>query len=140
MLNRSQLREKIMVILYQIYFYRQANIEYKVEDVIKENLEIDNDFVKDIVYGVLEKEEEIDKIINKYIENWKIDRLGKTDQAIFRMSTYELLFYDTPEIVAINEGIELAKKYSDEKVVNMLNAILDNIMKEEKDEWKVFKY
>ena len=123
-----------MVILYQIYFYRQANIEYKVEDVIKENLEIDNGFVKDIVYGVLEKEEEIDKIINKYIENWKIDRLGKTDQAIFRMSTYELLFYDTPEIVAINEGIELAKKYSDEKVVNMLNAILDNIMKEEKDE------
>ncbi len=123
-----------MVILYQIYFYRQANIEYKVEDVIKENLEIDNDFVKDIVYGVLEKEEEIDKIINKYIENWKIDRLGKTDQAIFRMSTYELLFYDTPEIVAINEGIELAKKYSDEKIVNMLNAILDNIMKEEKDE------
>lgn len=123
-----------MVILYQIYFYRQANIEYKVEDVIKENLEIDNDFVKDIVYGVLEKEEEIDKIINKYIENWKIDRLGKTDQAIFRMSTYELLFYDTPEVVAINEGIELAKKYSDEKVVNMLNAILDNIMKEEKDE------
>ena len=140
MLNSSQLREKIMVILYQIYFYRQANIEYKVEDVIKENLEIDNDFVKDIVYGVLEKEEEIDKIINKYIENWKIDRLGKTDQAIFRMSTYELLFYDTPEIVAINEGIELAKKYSDEKIVNMLNAILDNIMKEEKDEWKVFKY
>ena len=134
MLNRSQLREKIVVILYQIYFYRQANIEYKVEDVIKENLEIDNDFVKDIVYGVLEKEEEIDKIINKYIENWKIDRLGKTDQAIFRMSTYELLFYDTPEIVAINEGIELAKKYSDEKIVNMLNAILDNIMKEEKDE------
>ena len=122
------------MVLYQIYFYRQANIEYKVEDVIKENLEIDNDFVKDIVYGVLEKEEEIDKIINKYIENWKIDRLGKTDQAIFRMSTYELLFYDTPEIVAINEGIELAKKYSDEKIVNMLNAILDNIMKEEKDE------
>ena len=124
-----------MVILYQIYFYRQANIGYKVEDVIKENLEVDNDFVKDIVYGVLEKEKELDEIINKYIENWKIDRLGKTDQAIFRLSSYELLYYDTPSIVAINEGVELAKKYSDEKVVKMLNAILDNIMKEEKDEW-----
>lgn len=123
-----------MVILYQIYFYRQANISYKVEDVIKENLEVDNDFVKDIVYGVLEKEKELDEIINKYIENWKIDRLGKTDQAIFRLSSYELLYYDTPSIVAINEGVELAKKYSDEKVVKMLNAILDNIMKEEKDE------
>ena len=123
-----------MVILYQIYFYRQANISYKVEDVIKENLEVDNDFVKDIVYGVLEKEKKLDEIINKYIENWKIDRLGKTDQAIFRLSSYELLYYDTPSIVAINEGVELAKKYSDEKVVKMLNAILDNIMKEEKDE------
>ena len=123
-----------MVILYQIYFYRQANISYKVEDVIKENLEVYNDFVKDIVYGVLEKEKELDEIINKYIENWKIDRLGKTDQAIFRLSAYELLYYDTPSIVAINEGVELAKKYSDEKVVKMLNAILDNIMKEEKDE------
>lgn len=134
MLNRSKLREKIMVILYQIYFYRQSKIDYEIDKVIKENIDIDNDFVKDIVYGVLEHEEELDKLINKYIENWKIDRLGKTDQAIFRLSTYELLYYDTPSIVAINEGIELAKKYSDEKVVKMLNAILDNIMKEEKDE------
>ena len=130
-LNRSKLREKTMVILYQIYFYRQSNIEYDVDDVIKENLEIDNDFVKDIVFGVLEKEEFLDEKINKYIENWTIDRLGKTDQAILRMSTYELLFYDTPKIVSINEGIELAKKYSDEKIVKMVNAILDSIMNNE---------
>lgn len=130
-LNRSELREKIMIVLYQIYFYRQANIEYKVEDVIKENLEIENDFVSDIVYGVLENEEYLDKTINKYIENWTINRLGKTDQAILRLSAYELLFYDTPHIVAINEGIELSKKYSDEKIVKMTNAILDNIMNNE---------
>lgn len=130
-LNRSELREKIMVILYQIYFYRQSKMEYDVESVIKENLPIENKFVNDIVYGVLDNEKELDKIINKYMENWNITRLGKTDQAILRLSTYELLKYDTPNIVAINEGIELAKKYSDEKVVKLINAILDTILNEE---------
>ena len=130
-LNRSEFREKIMVILYQIYFYRQSKMEYDVESVIKENLPIENKFVNDIVYGVLDNEKELDKIINKYMENWNITRLGKTDQAILRLSTYELLKYDTPNIVAINEGIELAKKYSDEKVVKLINAILDTILNEE---------
>lgn len=130
-LNRSELREKIMVILYQIYFYRQSKMEYDVESVIKENLPIENKFVNDIVYGVLDNEKELDKLINKYMENWNITRLGKTDQAILRLSTYELLKYDTPNIVAINEGIELAKKYSDEKVVKLINAILDTILNEE---------
>ena len=121
----------MIVSLYQIYFYRQSKMEYDVESVIKENLPIENKFVNDIVYGVLDNEKELDKIINKYMENWNITRLGKTDQAILRLSTYELLKYDTPNIVAINEGIELAKKYSDEKVVKLINAILDTILNEE---------
>lgn len=129
--NRSELREKIMVILYQIYLYEKNKMNYDVKDVIKENCEIDNDFVNAIVYGVLEKEKELDKIINKYLIDWSISRLGKTDQAILRLSTYELLYYDTPNVVAINEGIELAKKYSDEKVVGMINATLDKILDNE---------
>lgn len=129
--NRSQLREKAMIILYQIYLYKNSNIKYEVKDIIKENLEVDNDFVNDIVYGVIDKEKDIDKAIDKYIIDWKIDRLGKTDQAILRISTYELLYYDTPNIVAINEGIELAKKYSDEKISKMINGILDSILDNE---------
>ena len=129
--NRSELREKAMIILYQIYLYRNSNIEYTTEDIIKDNIEIENKFVNDIVYGVLDNEKNIDKIINKYIIDWKIERLGKTDQAILRISTYELLYYDTPNIVAINEGIELAKKYSDEKISKMINGILDSILNNE---------
>ena len=131
MMNRSELREKIMIILYQIYFYKSSNIKYEVKDVIKEVYDRENKFISDIVFGVIEKEDEIDKVINKYIIEWKISRLGNTDQAILRMSTFELLFYDTPNIVAINEGIELSKKYSDEKVTKMINAILDNILNNE---------
>lgn len=133
-LNRSKLREKIMVILYQVYLYRQSGLEYNVEEIISENVEIKNDFVNDIVFGVLKEEKKLDELINKYTENWTIDRLGKTDQAILRLSTYELVFYDTPEVVAINEGIELAKKYSDEKIAKMVNGILDSILKEEENE------
>ena len=61
------------------------------------------------------------------MKDWTVSRLGNIDKAIFRMSTYELLYTNTPHVVSINEGIELSKKYSDEKVTKMLNAVLDNI-------------
>ena len=126
-LTRTQAREKIMIILYQIDFYKKENISYDLEEVFKENLEIDNKYVRDIVNGVLENIDNIDKIINKYIENWNVNRLGKTDKAILRLGTYELLYFDNPDVVAINEAVELAKKYSDDKVVKLINAVLDKI-------------
>ena len=133
-MNRTELRKKIMTILYQIFLYESNNIEYKVEDVIKESVEIENDFVNTIVNGVLEYRNDIDRIANKHLKDWTIDRLGKTDQAILRMGIYELVYTDTPEIVSINEAVELAKEYSDEKVKNMINAVLDSIYHGEKDE------
>jgi len=133
-LTRTEAREKIMVILYQIDFYIKNKISYDLESVFKENLEIDNSFVRNIVNGVLENIESIDKLISKYLENWDFDRLGKTDRAILRLGVYEILYYDTPNIVAINEAIELSKKYSDEKVVKIINAVLDKILDEETNE------
>lgn len=126
-LNRTEAREKIMIILYQIDLYDKDKIPYDLESVFHENLEIDNKFVRDIVDGVLEKKDSIDKIISKYLENWDLDRLGKTDRAILRLSTYEMLYYNTPKVVVINEAVELAKKYSDEKIVKLINAVLDKI-------------
>ena len=129
--TRSELRERIMTILYQINIYRKDKMDYKVEDVIKENDKEGNKFVLDMVNGVLEKEEVLNKVLNKYLKEWPIERLGNIDQAIFRLSAYELLFTNTPHIVSINEGIELSKKYSDEKVSKMLNAVLDEILDKE---------
>ena len=83
------------------------------------------------MFGVLENEEKLDKVINKYMKEWTIERLGNIDQAIFRMSSYELIYTKTPHIVSINEGIELSKKFSDEKVTKMLNAVLDEILNNE---------
>lgn len=126
-LTRTEAREKIMVILYQIDFYKKENIEYNLEDVFHENLEMDNKYVKDIVNGVLENQDKIDETISKYLDNWDLDRLCKTDRAILRLSTYEMMYYDTPKVVVINEAVELAKKYSDDKVVKLINAVLDKV-------------
>lgn len=126
-LNRSELRKVIMTILYQVNVYEVNRMNYKIEDVIKENLEIKNEFVDEVVYGVLENKDKIDEEANKYLDGWKISRLGNTDQAILRMGIYELLYTKTPELVAINEAIELAKVYSDDNVRKMINGVLDKI-------------
>ena len=126
-LTRSELRKNIMTILYQINLYTINKIEYNIDDIIKEVNPVDNEFVKDIVYGVITKKDEIDALANKYLNNWTIDRLGNTDQSIIRMSIYELVYCDTPDIVVINEAVELAKMYSDDSVKNMINGILDKI-------------
>ena len=128
-INRSELRKIIMTALYQISVYKSTKIKYDTNEVIKELLEVKNDFVNEIVFGVLEHEDELVDIANKYLKDWTIDRLGKTDQAILKIGLYELLYTDTPDIVAINEALELASEYSDDKVKSMINAVLDNVMK-----------
>ena len=86
MTNRSKLRETIMTIIYQITLYKKNNMEYNVDDVIKENLEIDNEFVKDIVYGVVTSFDELTDEANKYLKDWTIDRIDATGAAILRMA------------------------------------------------------
>lgn len=140
--NRTITREKAMTILYQIFLYDKNKINYHIDEVIKESTlnidieerkKIDLEFLSNLVEGVINNLEDIDKYISKYLENWTIDRLGLTDQAIIRISVYELIYTDTPDLVCINEAIELSKKYSDEKVSKMINGVLDKIYHERED-------
>lgn len=127
--NRSKSRIIIMTILYQIAAYEKNKMEYNIDNVINENMEIDNEFIKEAVYGIINNLEAIDALANKHLKNWTIDRLGKTDQAILRLGIYELIYTDTPDIICINEAIELAKVYSDDAVKDVINGVLDAIMK-----------
>lgn len=140
--NRTITREKAMTILYQIILYKKNNINYTVEDVINEMLDdmeveerkrIDLDFLNSLINGVLENIDSIDEEAQKYLENWNIERLGLTDQAIIKVAVYELMYTETPPLVCINEAIELSKKYSDEKVSKMINGVLDKIYHERLD-------
>ena len=126
--TRSELRETAMVILYQIDILKSNKVEYDVESIITENLEVDNEFVRNLVYGVITHLDTIDEIANSHMKNWTISRIDKTGAAILRIGLYEILYEeDTPNIVAINEAVELAKKYSDDNVRKIVNAVLDKV-------------
>lgn len=127
MKNRSELREIAMKVLYQVYIFQDSKQEYDVKELIKEQLEVENEFVNELVFNVMENQNKINKTANKYLVDWNINRLSKVDKAILSIGIYELMYTKTPSVVAINEAIELSKKYSDEKVTKMLNAVLDKV-------------
>lgn len=131
MKNRSELREVIMKVIYQVNLLEEAKLEYDLYDLIKEQIEVQNDFVNSTVDGILEHKEELYKLANKYLNKWTMDRLNKVDQAIITLGIYELLYTETPSVVAINEAIELSKTYSDEAVTKMINGVLDKVYHEE---------
>lgn len=129
MKTRSELREIIVHVLYESYILDIAKISYNIDDLIKEEIEVENSFVKEIVFGVKENEKKIEEIANTYLVDWDINRLSKVDKAILSVGIYELLYTKTPPVVAINEAIELSHKYSDFKVSKMINGALDSIYK-----------
>ena len=126
-MTRHELRYKAMTILYQAFLYDNNNISYDINSIIQEQVEESNKFVDKLVNGVLFNIKEIDEIANKYLEDWNISRLGFTDQAILRMAIYEIIWTDTPDLACIDEAVELAKEYSDEKVCKMINGVLDKV-------------
>ncbi len=133
MKNRSEAREAALKILYKIDILETAKVEIKLDELIREECEIQNDFVNFLIEGVLQHKIALDRLANKYLIDWQIARLNKVDQAIFRIGIFELQYTDTPSIVAINEAIELSKKYSDEAVTKMLNGVLDKIYHDEEN-------
>lgn len=132
MKSRSKQREIIMISLYQILICESNKIEFDKNLIVNSLLEEQNEFVVNTFNKILDNKENIDDVINKYLKNWTIDRLGKTDQSILRLGAYELLYTDTPGAIVIDEAIELSKKYSDDKIKDMINAVLDNILQKEK--------
>ena len=131
MKNRSELREVIMKVIYQVNLLEEAKLDYDLSELIKEQIEVKNDFVNSSVDGIIEHKKEIYDLANKYLNKWTMDRLNKVDQGILALGIYELLYTETPSVVAIYEAIELSKKYSDESVTKMINGVLDKVYHEE---------
>ena len=127
MKNRSELREIAMKVIYQIKILSKSNLDYQIDSLIKDQIDIENDFIKELVNGYCNQKDEINHLANKYMKDWTIDRLNMVDQAILSIGIYELMYTKTPSIVAINEAVELSKKYSYLDVTKMINGVLDNI-------------
>ena len=136
-MNRKLSREKTMELLFSMTLSKEC-----VEDVVEtfmdnyeSNLkEIDLTYLKQTLAGVENNKEAIDEVISANLHNWKIDRISKINLTILRLAAYELLYNDeVPKSVAINEALELTRKYSDEKSVSFVNGVLDKIYREKLD-------
>lgn len=136
MRKRTQAREFALQILYQIDITRDsydvslnnflaANSEENIDEQVKS-------FTGELVKGVADNLEVIDKKIAQYAANWQLQRMAVVDRNIMRLSSYELIFrQDIPPKVSINEAVELAKKYSGLEAAKFVNGILDKIKSEQ---------
>jgi transcription antitermination protein NusB len=90
-----------------------------------------DEFAEKILFGVLEHREEIDRLIEQVSENWRLDRMPVIDRNLLRLATFELLYCDEiPPKVAINEAIDLGKRFGSENSGSFINGILDRLQKE----------
>lgn len=127
MRKRSEEREQAFCLLFQSLFNTDENFE-----IYEENIESVGDYARSIALGVEEKKDNLDGLIEKYSKGWKVKRLPKVNLAILRLAAYEILFVDdVPESVAINEAVELAKKYSGELDYSFINGVLGALVKGE---------
>ena len=89
------------------------------------------DYIRSVVSGVQEKQEELDAYIEKYAVGWKLNRIARISRAIMEVAIYEMLYIDdVPAGAAINEAVELCKKYDEEETGAFVNGILGNVAKE----------
>ncbi|WP_026886480.1 transcription antitermination factor NusB [Clostridium beijerinckii] len=130
-MNRKLSREKAMELLFGMTLSKDTMeevVEAFVENYEGDIKEIDLTYVKQVLIGVNNNKEVIDKMIQDNLHNWKIERISKVNLSILRIATYELLYdKEVPRGVAINEALEITRRYSDEKSVSFINGVLDKI-------------
>ena len=135
--SRRKGRELVLTLLYREEFSDDKNIKRAIENIIKLDTERTKsntaDFAEDLFRGVLGNREIIDKLLEKYLEHWEINRVAVIDKSIMKMAIYEILLRDDiPDVVSIDEAVDLAKKYSTENSGGFVNGILDRIRKDKK--------
>ncbi len=132
-MKRSAAREETFKLLYSLEIQKD-NLEEQIDLYFETEGNFDEEtqmYIKDTVLGI---EKNIDSIESKISENlkkdWKLDRISKVNLVLLKLAIYEILYTEVPYKVAINEVIELSKKYGDETSPNFINGILASIVKE----------
>ena len=133
-MNRSAIRENTFKLIYSLEIQKAENIEEQIELFFESNNIKDEEakkYIKTEILGIEENKEKILESIEKNLkEDWKLSRISKMDLAILKLAIYEIKFSDVPYKVSINEAVELAKKYGEDKSKNFVNGVLASIVKE----------
>ena len=135
-MNRTAIRELTFKLLYSTQI-QHDNSKEQVE-LFLENNEIEQadvkEYIQNVINGINENEENIIKIISENLKNeWNIDRISKVNLSLLKLSIYEILYTETPYKVAINEAVELAKKYGEDSSSQFINGVLASVVKKNGD-------
>lgn len=126
-MKRSEIREQAFFLTFEGLFDNGENIDELIE-LYSENVCEVAPYAKEIFKGVREKKEELDETINTYSKKWKAARLPKVTLAILYVAVYEVMnVEEVPDSVAINEAVELAKKYALYSDASFINGILGSV-------------
>lgn len=121
---RSEMREQAFVLLYESEFFKDMLCS-ELENIYSENIKGLSEYGKQLFEGTYALKESIDSDIERFLKGWKLNRISKVNLSILRLAIYEMDNIDeVPENVAINEAVELAKKYSGSKEAGFINGIL----------------
>ena len=137
-MSRRELREHIFMLLFRVDFNSLEEMEEQVklyfEEMEQPASEEDEEYIQKKFQNILKKLSEIDQLINEKAEKWNTSRMGKVELTIIRLAAYEMRHdEDVPVRVAINEAVELAKKYGQDESGSFVNGILAKMVEEEKD-------
>ena len=133
-MGRHELRERTFTLLFRVEFHDIAEMPEQIRLFFAGSKIMDSgkdvDYIQARFQAVLDRLPEIDKLINKNTEGWDTSRMGKVELTVLRLAVYEMRFDDDiPAGVAIDEAVEIAKKYGQENSGGFVNAILAKIVK-----------
>lgn len=130
---RTKARENAFLLLFQSSFDGAD-----ISDILSANAEVGeietDEFCEKLISGVADNKDEIDAVMEKHLKNWKKERISKTALTVLRMAIYEMCFCDdVDDAVSISQGVELMKKYDDEKGASFVNGILGSVSRDKNE-------
>lgn len=133
-MNRTAIRENAFKLIYSLEIQNAENLEEQIELFFESNDITDKEaqkYIKNVVIGINKNQTEILNDIEKNLKSdWKISRISKMDLSVLKLAIYEIKFNQIPYKVAINEAVEIAKKYGEDKSKNFVNGVLASIVKD----------
>ncbi len=131
MLNRHESREAVLGLVFENEYNCYEDKQELYDTALEARGIEENEYIKTVFFGIIEKSDELDAYIEKYSKGRKLSRIAKVAKSIMRIAIYEMLYIDSiPASVAINEAVELVKAYGDEKTKGFVNGVLNSVKEE----------
>ena len=131
-MNRREARETVFTLLYERSFHTSETPELQYGEALELRELPDDTYMREVYLGVIENMDALDEKIVANSGNWSIARMSKITRTILRISVYEMLYRtDIPFNISINEAVEIAKKFEDEKAPAFINGILNAVATKE---------